>query len=91
MYTGGFILPASILDEKVPDTFIEAQGTFREYLREWHVKDGKVLFHLNRGNVYYYPSQVEIELWQKYFGIDNFVDYFKMLNEFNPQKDEEIN
>jgi len=85
MYSGGFILDEQILTVEVPTTFIEPKGTFKEYLREYYVKDGKVLFHLNRKGdnaVQYEPSEIEIELWIKYFGIDNFVNFYEHLELF---------
>ena len=84
----GFIFPASILDENVPSHFIEPQGTFREYLNEYFVKDDKVLFHVCRGRQQYSPSEVEINLWREYFGIDNEVNYDEQLGNFNTNDNE---
>ena len=92
MYQYGFYIDSSILEQNVPKNFLEAKGTFREYLREYFEKDSKVLIHLNRkgdNSQQYSPSEIEIDIWKAYFGAENFVNYYQKLNEINPQDYEE--
>jgi hypothetical protein len=84
----GFIIDAEILNNQVPAQFIEAKGTFKEYLLEWNIKEDKALILLGRGTVHYQPSELEQNVFGEYFGIDNKVDYDVELTKF---KQNEIN
>jgi hypothetical protein len=76
----GFIQPISILNDNVPNDFIEANGTFKGYLYDYKIKDNKILFFVCRGKIQYQPSEEEVNIWINYFG--NPIDYFNEIINF---------